>query len=157
MLNIDHTIKRLINNNPMTSFIKALFLKWSLIIIIPAVSATYVILKNLHESGVLNKLETKLTDITNESQSIIQNCFPKITYNNQPLQAFMRCVENPPSLKKGDAGNIAGSALDSQSLIKNANQIFNDQARLQGVRESNTKPVNDASMNQAVKDPYDED
>jgi hypothetical protein len=151
MASIEKTIARIIKNNPGTAFIKALFLKWSLIVIIPAITGTYILFKTLSNAGFFTKVETILIDITTESQSIIQNCMPKLAYNQQPLKSFFNCASNPPALKSSDM------LLDIEAATRAFEGAQQEEATDASSPQRQSKMQQYKEMINQIQDPYETD
>lgn len=82
--------------NPMTTFVFGILSKWYLIGMVAAITTTYWVFKGLKDIGVIDKAETILTEVLDDTQSIARFCTPKITN----IYRFWDCLQNPPKAQK---------------------------------------------------------
>lgn len=68
-----------------------LFKKWYLIVMVPAVTALYWILKGLDDLGVIHSVETFVMAHLNSVVDVAHYCTPKIF----DREAFLKCLDEP--------------------------------------------------------------
>lgn len=78
--------------NPMVLFIYGLMSKWYIMIMVTAVTVTFLIFKNLKDMGVIDAVEKNISSNLTDVKSVAQNCVPKM-FN---FGEFWECLKHPP-------------------------------------------------------------
>jgi len=77
--------------HPVEAFIRALFAKWYIIVVIASFSVLYSTYTALRDKGIIAKAEAILLDATSQIKGAAQNCMPLIT----DLNLFWNCLGQP--------------------------------------------------------------